>query len=153
MYFPSTVRSGMEATIPSRIVVVVLALFIVGVTPAGGQARDAESITYEREVFEYSRNGRPDPFRSLVRDDDLGVRIEDLELRGIVYHSDPSQSVAVLTQRDSDRRIHARIGERVGSVRIVAIRSETVDVVVEELGVARRETLRMERSPTGEGAR
>lgn len=107
-------------------------------------------LLYEREVFEYSAAGRPDPFRSLLGDAELGVRVEDLTLRGIVYHSDPSQSVAVLTQAGSDRRIRARVGERVGSLRIVAIQPDQVDIVVEELGVARRETLRIARPEDGD---
>lgn len=118
--------------------------------PKGVQAQEVDAdLLYEREVFEYPRAGRPDPFRSLLGDAELGVRVEDLTLRGVVYHSDPSQSVAVLTQAGSDRRIRARVGERVGSIRIVAIQPDQVDIVVEELGVARRETLRIVR-PEGD---
>lgn len=118
--------------------------------PTGAQAQEVDAdLLYEREVFEYPRAGRPDPFRSLLGDAELGVRVEDLTLRGVVYHSDPSQSVAVLTQAGSDRRIRARVGERVGSIRIVAIQPDQVDIVVEELGVARRETLRIVR-PEGD---
>lgn len=134
---------------------VALSLAVAWTTPLASQEVNGEggATIYEREIFQYPVSGRVDPFRSLIRDADLGVRIEDLELRGIVYHADPSQSVAVLTQKNSDRRIQARVGERVGAVRIVSIRSESVDVVVEELGVARRETLRLDRAQTAERVR
>jgi hypothetical protein len=110
-------------------------------------------IVYEREVFSYARLGRPDPFRSLLLDDDLGIRVEDLTLRGTVHHPDPSLSVAIMTQEGSDRRIQARIGERVGPMRVLAIYPDRVDIVIEELGVARRETLRIVRPEQREQGR
>ena len=124
----------------------VLGLGIPGPVNAQQTAAADTAIVYEREVFQYSAGGRPDPFRSLLNDADLGVRVEDLTLRGVVYHPDPSRSVAVLAQVGSDRRIRARVGERVGSLRVLAIYPDRVDIVVEELGVARRETLRIVRT-------
>ncbi len=116
--------------------------------PAGAQQLVGEATTtYEREVFHYGGVGRIDPFRTLISEGS-GVRVEDLALRGIMHHRDPAQSVAVLTQAGTDRRIQARIGQRIGALRILAIYPDRVEVVVEELGVARRETLRMERSET-----
>lgn len=105
-----------------------------------GQATDS-ALVFEREVFRYDRGGRPDPFRSLLTDAELGVRTEDLTLLGVVWHPDPSQSVAVLSQRGAQRRLRARVGDRLGSIRILAIHQRSIDVVVEEFGVARRETL------------
>lgn len=119
--------------------------------PLSGQVVADTTIIYEREVFTYSSAGRPDPFRSLLDDAEMGIRLEDLTLRGIVHHRDPSQSVAVLTQAGSDRRVRARVGERVGALRILAIYPDRVDLVVEELGVARRETLRIVRPAAGGG--
>jgi hypothetical protein len=110
-------------------------------------------IVYEREVFRYPRDGRADPFRSLLLDDDLGIRVEDLTLRGTVHHPDPSLSVAIMTLTGSDRRIQARIGERVGPMRVLAIYPDRVDIVIEELGVARRETLRIIRPEQREQGR
>ena len=99
------------------------------------------ALIYEREVFRYERGGRPDPFRSLLTNADLGVRVEDLTLLGVIWHPDPSQSVAVLAQRGAERRLRARVGDRLGSIRILAIHQRSLDVVVEEFGVSRRETL------------
>jgi hypothetical protein len=106
------------------------------------QTNEVSAPVYQREVFGYSGRSRPDPFRSLLQDGDLGVRVEDLTLRVVIYNdSDPTQSVAVLAQRGSERRLQARVGERSGSLRILAILPEQIDIVIEELGVSRRETL------------
>jgi hypothetical protein len=58
--------------------------------------------------------------------------------------------VAVLTTKDSARRIQARVNQRVGTVRILAIYPERVEVAVEELGVSRSETLHIEKQQTEE---
>jgi hypothetical protein len=100
-------------------------------------------IVYRREVFRYAALGRPDPFRSLVGSAELGVRVEDLTLRGVVHHPDPSRSVAVLAREGVERPVRARVGDVIGGVRIVAIRPTSVDVLVEEFGIAHRETLRI----------
>jgi hypothetical protein len=135
-----------------RAVLLAAAAVVIG----GGEALAQAPVTsaadtamvYEREVFRYQRGGRVDPFRSLLTGADLGIRTEDLTLLGVIYHPDPSQSVAVLAQRGEERRLRARVGERLGSVRIVAIHQRSIDVVVEEFGLARRE--RLEISPTQE---
>ena len=104
-------------------------------------------IVYRREVFRYSAAGRPDPFRSLVGRSEVGTRVEDFALRGVVYNSDPSRSVAVLARAGATRLIRARVGDRIGAIRIVAIRPQSIDVLVEELSVARRTTLEITRTP------
>ncbi|CAN5630393.1 hypothetical protein BH23GEM8_BH23GEM8_20570 [soil metagenome] len=115
---------------------------------AVGQIATDTVLVYDREVFRYDRGGRPDPFRSLLTNEELGIRTEDLTLVGVIFHPDPSQSVAVLARRGVDRRLRARVGERLGSVRVVAINQRSIDVVVEEFGLARRE--RLEISPSQE---
>jgi hypothetical protein len=121
--------------------------------PIAAQTAAPAKVIYDREVFDYSGGGRPDPFRSLVQDGELGIRVEDLTLRVVLYNaSDPTQSVAVLAQRGSERRIQARVGERIGSLRIIAIRPEEIDIAIEELGVSRRETLGIARPRPATGA-
>lgn len=122
----------------------------LGAGSLDAQERVNDVRVYEREIFQYSAAGRPDPFRSLLNDEELGIRVEDLTLRGVIYNQDPSMSVAVLSQAGSDRRIRARVGERVGSLRILGIFPDRVDIVVEELGVSRRETLRIVRAERGD---
>lgn len=123
-------------------------------TPAV-RAAQSSSPDYRREVFDYAAAGRPDPFRSLLRSAELGVRIEDLSLRGVVYN--PTQtalSVAVLEQAGTERRFRVRAGERVGPIRVIAVGPRSVQLLIEELGVARRETLELRKEPptTGSGA-
>jgi hypothetical protein len=109
-------------------------------------AQTPAPVVYDREIFSYAERGRPDPFRSLLQDGELGIRVEDLTLRVVQYNaSDPTQSDAVLAQRGTERRIQARFGERIGSLRILAIRPEEIDIAIEELGVSRREPLAIAR--------
>lgn len=126
-----------------------LATFVtIDVSPVLAQS-DPDTVTiYRREVFSYPRAGRPDPFRSLLNSAELGLRFEDLSLQGIMYHPDPARSVVVMAQRGSSRRIQARVGERIGAVRILAIGPRTVEVVIEEFGVARRETMELKSVPS-----
>ena len=125
-----------------------LALVALACAPADAAAQAGDSaIVYEREVFQYSRSGRPDPFRSLLNSAELGVRVEDLRLRGVIHNPDPSLSVAVLEQAGNERRIRARVGDRIGTLRVISINQRSIDVMVEELGVARRETLTLSTAP------
>ena len=135
--------------VPAAAVLAVLAMADARPVLAQGEA---DSVTiYRREVFSYERAGRPDPFRSLLNSAELGLRFEDLTLQGIMYHPDPSRSVVVLGQRGSERRLRARVGERVGAVRILAIGPRSVEVVIEEFGVARRETMELTSVPVKGG--
>ena len=121
-------------------------------SPAGASAQapaDADSsLVYQREVFHYGRGGRPDPFRSLLNSEEFGYRIEDMSLTGVMYNANPSRSVAVLSQNGASRRIRVRVGDRLGGIRIVSIRPRSVDVLIEEFGVARRETLELKPAQT-----
>ena len=92
-------------------------------------------VIYEREAFQYSTGGRSDPFRSLLLEGELGVRPEDLTLRGVLIDPVAARSVAVLSQAGSERRIQLRVGERVGAIRLLSIQPDRVEIVVEELGV------------------
>ena len=121
-----------------------LAILVLGVPGAvQGQEVADTAIVYEREVFDYARNGRPDPFRSLLDDAELGVRLEDLSLQGVMYDADTSQSVAVLSRVGSSRPLRVRVGDRIGGIRVLSIGQRSVQVLIEEFGVARRGTLEL----------
>lgn len=96
-----------------------------------------EAEVYRREVFRYPAAGRPDPFLPLLSGDDMGVRAQDLRLLGIVYSSNPRQSVAVFALPDSTQRVRLRVGQRLGAITVVGIFPRRVDVREEELGVSR----------------
>lgn len=130
---------------PELLGVALITLCALCPAPAAAQQpgqRDA-SLVYRREVFQYQRAGRPDPFRSLLNNAELGVRFEDLTLLGVVHDPQASRSVAVLAQRGTERRLRVRVGDRVGNIRVVAIRPNSVDLVVEEFGVPRRHSLQL----------
>lgn len=112
-------------------------------TPA--QDRASAPMVYEREVFRYDRGGRPDPFRSLLTAEELGYRVEDMRLTGIIYSPDPRRSVTVLSDVVSKKRFRLKVGERVGGIVVAAIRPREVDLVINEFGVIRRETLVLKR--------
>jgi hypothetical protein len=129
---------------PSKVVLAGAMVLLAALGTAdslSGQQPGEEIEIYRREVFSYPGSGRPDPFRSLLKGGEMGVRLEDLTLQGVVHHEDPSQSVAVLVQKGNPRRIQVKVGERIGTIRIVSISRDRVNVAVEELGMVRRETL------------
>lgn len=107
---------------------------------ASGPSGSDEAV-YEREIFRYPRSGRPDPFRSLLGAVETGVRAENLNLRGIVYSSDAGASFAVVTEGGSNRAMRLRVGQRLGNVQVVAIHPRRVDLVIQDLRGARRESL------------
>jgi hypothetical protein len=131
--------------------VVVLGLALGGVetgplhAQSASPVRDDSGLNYRRESFRYPGASRPDPFRPLVGSAEVGVRLEDLTLRGVIYHPDTGRSVAVIARTGEDRPLRAVVGDRIGGIRLVAIRPGAVDLLVEELGVARRETLTLSR--------
>jgi hypothetical protein len=120
-----------------------LALVVV----AGAEAQEAASSSgpevYRREVFQYQRAGRPDPFRSLLGTAELGVRFEDLALRGVIHNPEAGLSVAFLEDTGTKKRIRARVGDRVGGITILGIYPRRVDLQIDELGLSRRESLQL----------
>lgn len=109
-------------------------------------------MVYQREVFRYDRTGRPDPFRSLLTAEELGYRIEDMLLSGVIYSPDARRSVAVLSDAVSGRRFRLRVGERIGGITVTSIQPRKVEVVVNEFGVIRRESLQLKRPEPSRGA-
>jgi hypothetical protein len=128
-------------------------LLAAAAVPAAAQEASAASesgevpLIYRREVFQYQRSARPDPFRSLLKTADLGVRFEDLTLLGVIHNSDPRQSVAILSVTGRPDRLRARTGERLGGITVVSIQPRRVDLLVEEFGVPRREALVLKADP------
>lgn len=118
-----------------------------GQSPKPAAAGQGIQIEYRREVFGYDRRGRPDPFRPLLTPGDLGIRLEDLRLRGVVYNPNPRLSVAVFAQADTGRSIRLRVGQRYGNLTVVGIYPRRVDVRVDEFGQSRVESVPLKRQP------
>ena len=111
--------------------------------PAGMPAVEV----YEREVFRYARGGRPDPFQPLLTAAELGFRVEDLRLTSIVYSPTPRLSLAVFAESDSAQRRHRlRTGQRLGTMTVLRIYPQRVDVRIDEFGGSRVETILLRRA-------
>jgi hypothetical protein len=121
-------------------------------TPAARPALD-EADLYRREVFVYQAGGRPDPFRPLLTGDDMGVKVADLRLVGIIHSPNPRASLAIFTLPSDSTRQRLRVGQRLGAVTVVAIHPGRVEVREDALGVSRTYSLEMQRGrPAGSGA-
>ena len=117
--------------------------------PPGPQAEP--ELIFEREVFQYPAFARRNPFLPLAAGGEL--RYEQLNLIGIVYSSDPSASVAVLSTGgvtvNADGTIapvdgdayNAKVGQRIGNATIREIQRDRVIVDVEEFGLTERRTM------------
>jgi hypothetical protein len=104
-----------------------------------------------REVFAYPTFTRRNPFLALEAGGNL--RYEQLSLVGIVYSSDPSASVAILTTGGvqvapdgtttavAGDAYNAKVGQRIGNVTIREIQRDRVIVDVEEFGLTERRTM------------
>jgi len=119
--------------------------------PAKPAKAPSDPTTYRREVFVYRGVGRRDPFASLLTSPELGLRPEDLTLVSVLSSPDPRLSVAIFVQQGSNRRVRLRVGERLGNIRVTAIRPREVQVVVEEFGVARPYVYRLRTTTTRTG--
>lgn len=114
-----------------------------GPTPADSAAAGG-AISYEREVFDYPRLRRRDPFRPGVGGATEGPRFENLVLSGVIFNPTVG-SVAVLVDRATGRRHRVREGQRLGELRIDTIRPSEVDVLVPAPGGRERRVLRVEK--------
>lgn len=155
----------MRAPEPTLRVLAALALALAAAAPAAwaqaAAARPAASApadtaaaalpegeVYRREVFRYpGAAGRPDPFYPLLSGEELGVRVQDLTLVGIVYSGDPRASVATFTLPAGGQRVRLRTGQRLGSVTVLSIQPRRVDVREDEMGVSRVYSLELQRAP------
>ena len=107
-------------------------------------------LPYEREPFAYPVGDRPNPFRPAATTGRVGPRFEDLRLSGILY-GPAMGSVAVLRDGTTGRIHRLREGDRVGSGRLVELRSAEAHFVVTGPAGSRRVLLRVDsdRRPGG----
>ncbi len=118
--------------------------------PVSAQAPAESGRVYEREIFDYPSLGRRNPFHALNKGEQIGPRFDDLTLAGVLYNPAVG-SVATLTDEKTGKRYRAREGDRLGEIRIAAIRAKEVDFVITSFGISRRETLRVDRDEEIEG--
>jgi hypothetical protein len=119
------------------------------VVPVVNAARDTArqgmptQITIQREVFNYDRSGRRDPYKSLMSSSDVRPLLSDLRLTAVAFDPDGNNSVAILRDSYSKQQYRIRVGQQLGRLRVAAIHQKTVQFSIEEFGFNRQETLAM----------
>src|SRR3954468_8519054 len=124
---------------------------LAAVQPPAAPALPAADV-YRREVFRYQRGGRPDPFQPLLSAAELGFRVEDLHLTAVIFSSDARRSVAVFAEGDSARRYRLHQGQRLGTMTVLRIEPQRVDVRVDEFGGSRLQSIPLVRTQRIEAA-
>ncbi len=102
------------------------------------RAREMEVM---RETFAY-QGGPRDPFNSLISGASSGPELADLQLVGVYEDLDnPANTVVILREKVGSKRHKMRVGDRIGRLRLVQIRSRDAVFMIQDLGYERQETL------------
>jgi hypothetical protein len=111
----------------------------IAATPAAPAAKDSTLIL--REAYGYERDGRRDPFVSLMTTNDLRPTLSDLRLTSVLFDHSGRRPVAVL--RDSIAGVQWRVttGMSLGRMRVNDIRPKVVVFTIEEFGFSRQDSL------------
>jgi hypothetical protein len=97
-------------------------------------------VSIMREAFDYSTDGRRDPFFSLLSSNELRPAINDLRLTGILFDHGGGHSVATL--RDlSNAQYRVTVGSTLGRMRVSAIKIKAVIFTIDEFGSTRLDSL------------
>jgi len=94
-----------------------------------------------REVFDYSQDGRRDPFVSLLTTSELRPTISDLRLTSIIYDNTGRNSLATMRDLATNTRYTVKVGATMGRMRVSAIRPLTVLLTIDEFGTTRQDSL------------
>jgi len=97
--------------------------------------------TIMREAFDYPRDGRRDPFVSLLTTNELRPAMSDLRLTGILFDHSGIRSVATLRDLGTNAQYRVTTGSILGRMRVAAIRVKTVVFTIEEFGTTRQDSL------------
>lgn len=103
----------------------------------------AGRLILERETYGYPRDGRRDPFASLIATGDIRPLLEDLKLTGVFVAPNAGQSMAMLRDESTKEIYKARVGSVFGRIRVTAIRPGEVTLAVDEFGFTRQAVLTM----------
>jgi hypothetical protein len=118
--------------------------------PAGSvtQAGTKTAVTFYRETFSYGREGRRDPFVSLMATGELRPMLADLTLVGIILDESGRNSVAILVDASPGGQTYRKkVGDMLGRIKVTRITDRDVTVNVDEFGYDRQETLLVDRDP------
>jgi hypothetical protein len=105
--------------------------------PAPGSKSD---ISLVRESFNYTADGRRDPFFSLMRTGELRPAVSDLKLVTVIY--DPAgRSVAILRDLTTKEQYRIKVGQTLGRMRVASIQPKSVTFTVIAIGTTFQEVL------------
>lgn len=117
-------------------------------TPRNGNAaaaapvpeRSKTEISLVRETFNYSADGRRDPFMSLMKTGELRPAVSDLKLVTVIY--DPAgRSVAILRDLTTKEQYRIKVGQTLGRMRVASIQPKSVTFTVIAIGTTFQEVL------------
>jgi hypothetical protein len=94
------------------------------------------SLIY-REAFEFSRDGRRDPFVSLLTTNELRPTLSDLKLSNIIYDPYGHRSIAVMRDMTNNAQYRVTTGSTLGRMRVEGIHVLSVVFAIEEFGTSR----------------
>jgi hypothetical protein len=97
--------------------------------------------TIMREQYDYTRDGRRDPYVSLLTTNELRPTISDLKLTAVLLDHTGSHSVATLRDQTDNKQYRVTAGSTLGRMRVTAIKSTTVIFTIEEFGSTRQDSL------------
>jgi len=142
-----------------------LLALVLTATAADAQAKKAEKkivipkvefptdssgkIVFAREVYGYPRDGRRDPFASLIATGDIRPLFDDLRVTSVMYDPSGRTSMAMLKDISTNEIYKVRVGSVAGRNRITYIRTGVVGVAIDEFGFTRQEELTLNVSSGG----
>jgi hypothetical protein len=110
------------------------------VVDASSDSTDAP-IVIMREQYGYARDGRRDPFYSLITTPELRPTMSDLRLTGILFDQSGGNSVATLRDVTTDRQYRVNTGSQLGRMRVSSIRLKSIVFTIDEFGATRQDSL------------
>jgi hypothetical protein len=94
-----------------------------------------------RESYAFAKDGRRDPFVSLLTTNELRPTMSDLRLTGIVFAEGEGRSVATLRDVATNASYRVSAGSALGRMRVSAIRQKVVLFTIDEFGTTRQDSL------------
>lgn len=108
--------------------------------PAGSKTEGKSDISLVRESFNYTADGRRDPFMSLMKTGELRPAVSDLKLVTVIY--DPAgRSVAILRDLTTKEQYRIKVGQTLGRMRVASIQPKSVTFTVIAIGTTFQEVL------------
>jgi hypothetical protein len=98
-------------------------------------------VVIMREQYGYARDGRRDPFYSLIATNELRPTMSDLRLTGVLFDQAGGHSVATLRDLTSDQQYRVTTGSTLGRMRVSSIRLKSIVFTIDEFGATRQDSL------------